>query len=121
MLSELITLTLALGILYGLHQRIKAIRSRGGPRQAPLLDKLEFDPARHELIVTLRDGTTVTGTPEARGIGSAISDGLILADAITNQQADALRTIMFIPGHNIRAIGTTDREANAGPQPIPDG
>lgn len=107
MLPELITLTIVIGFFYGLHQLTTAITSRR-KTESSLLKNLEFDPARHKLAVTLRDGQTVTGTPDPRNI-SSLQAGLLLTDAQHNGRENLPRSTTFIPGHNITAIGTIDR------------
>lgn len=108
MLPELITLAIAIGFLYGLHQLIEAIRNSKSNRENSLLDNLRFDPAQHELTVWLTDGSTITGTPDPSGIKS-LKHGIILTNARMNGNEGAPSPLTYIPGSNIAAIGTATR------------
>lgn len=107
-MADLISLTIVITFFYALHQLVDAVRNRRTKPEESFLDHLQFDPSRHELAVLLKDGRTITGTPDER-TGSAFSDGLLLTDAREAGQQKITGSSTYIPARNISAVAVRDR------------
>lgn len=104
MLTDFITLFIVIAIFCALQQLIEVLRQRVSAPKHTLLELLGFDAQRHELVVLLRNGNTIYGSPDPL-TGASLKDGLILIDARGPKLAPR-EGLTFIAGDSITAVST---------------
>lgn len=106
-MTELITLAVVLAIGYVVHQAALSLRDRRKPPEKTLLERLGYNPERHLVRVTLKNGDTLTGIPDTR-TQDPLQHGLALTQ-IDIPHVESAGILTFIPGHQITAITVTGK------------
>src|SRR5690625_4190882 len=97
-LVTLVALVIVGYVLYRLTQNL----GRRKPPEKTLLERLGYDPERHLVRVTLKNGDTLTGVPDTR-TQDPLRHGLALTQ-IDNPHVESAGILTFIPAHQITSI-----------------